>query len=132
MVDSAPVFPEPLVPTRTSGLGRPRSSKGATSSRREIGPLFKINPSEKYIVRPYVVAEGAIGVLGNLLSASLTGVIRSRTPRRTSARIALHAGPIPHQREVAALRAHLAFVALGFGFCAAFGLAWGDGYRSAA
>ncbi|NEV03194.1 hypothetical protein, partial [Bradyrhizobium uaiense] len=39
-----------------------------------------------------------------------------RTPRRAAASIALHARPVPHQREVAALRAHLAFVALGLRF----------------
>src|SRR4051794_11049800 len=37
----------------------------------------------------------------------------SRTPGRAAASIALHARAISHQREVAALRAHLAFVALG-------------------
>ena len=47
----------------------------------------------------------------------------SRTPRRASTRIALHAGAVPHQREMAALAAHFAFVALGLGFGAAFGLA---------
>src|SRR6516164_4336334 len=36
--------------------------------------------------------------------------------RSTSARIALHACAISHQREIAALRAHLAFVAFGLGF----------------
>jgi hypothetical protein len=46
----------------------------------------------------------------------------SRTPRRAATRIALHAGAIPHQREVAALAAHLAFVAFGLGFGPAFGL----------
>ena len=56
----------------------------------------------------------------------------SRTPRRASTRIALHARPVPHQREVAALRAHLAFVALGLGFRPAFGLARGDGHGGAA
>ena len=49
------------------------------------------------------------------------------TPRRGPARIALHAGAVPHQGEIAALRAHLAFVALGLGFGAAFGLAGGGG-----
>src|SRR5580698_11059185 len=47
---------------------------------------------------------------------------RSRTPRRASTRVALHAGAVTHQGEVAALRAHLALVALGFCFGAAFGL----------
>ena len=46
----------------------------------------------------------------------------SRTPRRAATRIALHAGPVPHQREIPALAAHLAFVALGLGLGAAFGL----------
>jgi hypothetical protein len=45
------------------------------------------------------------------------------TPRRAAASIALHARAIPHQREVAALAAHLALVALGLGFRAALGLA---------
>lgn len=49
----------------------------------------------------------------------------SRTPRRAPARIALHAGPVPHQREVAALRAHLAFVAFCLGFRSALGLGGG-------
>src|SRR5204863_213312 len=49
----------------------------------------------------------------------------SRTPRRRPTRVALHAGPIPHQRKVTAFAAHLALVALGFGLGAAFGLAGG-------
>ena len=56
------------------------------------------------------------------LAKAATTTWCSRTPRRAAAGIALHAGAIPHQREVAALRAHLAFVALGLGFRAAFGL----------
>ena len=48
------------------------------------------------------------------------------TPRRAATRIALHACAIPHQREIAALAAHLAFVAFCLGFRPAFGLAWGD------
>src|ERR1700733_760673 len=46
----------------------------------------------------------------------------SRTPRRRPARVALHAGAVAHESKVAALRAHLALVALGFRFGAAFGL----------
>ena len=57
----------------------------------------------------------------------MTVIVRSRTPRRASARIALHAGPIPHQREVPALGAHLAFIPFGFRFGAAFGLGWRGG-----
>src|SRR5205085_9202058 len=49
----------------------------------------------------------------------------SRTPRRRSARITLHARPIPHQREIPAFAAHLAFVTLGFRFSPAFGFRWG-------
>jgi len=45
----------------------------------------------------------------------------SATPRRTTARIALHAGAVPHQSKIPALAAHLAFVAFGLGFGAAFG-----------
>ena len=58
-------------------------------------------------------------------------IYASRTPRRAAARIALHAGAIPHQREVAALAAHLALVALGLGFGAAFGLGGGQRLRGA-
>jgi hypothetical protein len=65
-------------------------------------------------------------------SLGMTITDGSRTPRRASTRIALHARPIPHQREVAALRAHLAFVALCFRFRPAFGLGGGDGHRRAA
>src|SRR3974377_669622 len=46
----------------------------------------------------------------------------STTPRRAATRIALHAGAVAHQREVAALRAHLALVAFGFRLGPAFGL----------
>src|SRR5580765_5305793 len=56
--------------------------------------------------------------------AALFGVRRRsclRTPSRAAARVALHAGAIAHQREVAALAAHLALVALGLGLGAAFG-----------
>src|ERR1700722_2771222 len=49
------------------------------------------------------------------------GRLNSRTPGRAATRVALHAGAVTHQSEVAALRAHLAFVALGFSFGAAFG-----------
>src|SRR5215510_12128025 len=49
------------------------------------------------------------------------GFARSRTPRGASARVALEARAVAHQREVQALRAHLAFVALGFRFGAARG-----------
>ena len=48
---------------------------------------------------------------GNSVSQSFK---RSATPRRASAGVALHASAVAHQREVAALRAHLALVALGF------------------
>ena len=58
--------------------------------------------------------------------------ITHAAPRRASTRIALHAGPVPHQREVAALAAHLAFVALGLGFGAAFGLAGATAWRGGA
>jgi hypothetical protein len=51
-------------------------------------------------------------------------VVILRTPRRAAARIALHAGAVAHQREIPALRAHLAFVTLGLGLGAAFGLGW--------
>ena len=64
------------------------------------------------------------------ISSSLS-IRTSRTPRRASARIALHAGAVPHQREVAALAAHLAFVAFGLGFGAAFGLGRRGGLRGA-
>ena len=46
----------------------------------------------------------------------------SATPRRASARVALHAGAVAHQREVSALAAHFALIAFGLGFGAAFGL----------
>jgi len=45
----------------------------------------------------------------------------SRTPRRAPARIALQTSAVPHQREIQALRAHLALIALGLGLGAAFG-----------
>src|ERR1700753_1953446 len=60
-------------------------------------------------------------------SPGMTIIYRSRTPRRAPARIALHTSPIPRQREISALRAHLAFVAFGFRLGAAFGLARSDG-----
>src|ERR1700694_3703256 len=47
----------------------------------------------------------------------------SRTPRRAPTRIALHARAVPHQREMPAFAAHLAFVAFCLGFRPAFGLA---------
>src|SRR5579885_1752761 len=46
----------------------------------------------------------------------LRGVRRLRTPRRTPARVALHARAVAHQREVAAFAAGLALVAFGAGF----------------
>jgi hypothetical protein len=58
-------------------------------------------------------------------------VLSSRTPGRASTRIALHTRPIPNQREVAALAAHLALVAFCLGFGAAFGLGRGGGLGAA-
>ena len=49
----------------------------------------------------------------------------SRTPRRASARIALHTSPVAHQRKIPAFAAHLAFVALGLRLGAAIGLGGG-------
>src|SRR6266702_8429427 len=54
-----------------------------------------------------------------------------RTTSRRTARVTFHARAIPHQREVAALAAHLAFVALGLGFRAALGLGGHHGLRGA-
>ena len=48
--------------------------------------------------------------------------VLSRTPRRAATRIALHAGAIPHEGKIPAFAAHLAFIAFGLGFGAAFGL----------
>src|SRR5437773_6837531 len=62
------------------------------------------------------------------LSASMAAASNSATSRRAPTRIAFHARPIPHQREIPALAAHLALVALGLGFLAAFGLG-GLGHR---
>src|SRR5262249_58792357 len=49
-----------------------------------------------------------------------------RTPRRGAAGVALHAGAVAHQREVAALGTGFAFVAPGLGFGTFFG---GGGLR---
>lgn len=51
--------------------------------------------------------------------------LSSTASRRAPTRIALQTSPIPHQREIQALRAHLALIALRLGFGAAFG---GDGF----
>src|SRR5450432_3972572 len=48
----------------------------------------------------------------------------SRTPRRAATRIALHTCPVPHQRKMSALAAHLSFVAFGLRLGAAFGFRW--------
>jgi hypothetical protein len=45
----------------------------------------------------------------------------SATPRRASARIALHTSAVPHQRKIPTLAAGFAFVAFGAGFGAFFG-----------
>lgn len=50
-----------------------------------------------------------------------------RTPRRATARIALHTSAVPHQREIPALAAHFAFVAAGFRLGTTLGLAWRRG-----
>src|SRR6266481_4947419 len=50
--------------------------------------------------------------------------LTSRTPRRAPTRVALHARPIPHQREMPAFAAHFAFVAFCLGFSPTLGLAW--------
>src|SRR3981081_4336640 len=57
--------------------------------------------------------------------------VRSAAPRRRATRIALHARSVAHQREVAALAAHFAFVAFCLGFGAALGLARDRGLRRA-
>ena len=54
-------------------------------------------------------------------SAGALFLVLSATPRRAPARIALHAGAVAHQGEVAAFAAGFAFVALGLGFRALFG-----------
>src|SRR4051812_2679783 len=57
----------------------------------------------------------------------------SRTPGRASARIALEARAVPHQGEVEALAAHLAFVAARLGLLAPLGrdqLRVGAGFRA--
>src|SRR4051812_19287555 len=46
---------------------------------------------------------------------------RSRAPGRAATRIALEARAVAHQREVQALRAHLALIALDLGGGATFG-----------
>jgi hypothetical protein len=61
-------------------------------------------------------------VLSGALSAAQLKFLA--TPRRRPARIALQTRAIAHQREVQALRAHLAVIALRLGLGAAFG---GDG-----
>src|SRR3954463_8918466 len=53
----------------------------------------------------------------------------SRTSRGAAARVTFHTRAIPHQREVAALAAHLAFVALGLCFRPAFGFSRCDSLR---
>src|SRR5437763_15951919 len=50
-----------------------------------------------------------------------TALSQSRTPRGAPARVALHAGAVAHQREVAAFAAGFALVALGAGFGAFLG-----------
>src|ERR1700722_8531165 len=57
----------------------------------------------------------------HVFSARCLRLTRLRTPRRASARIALHARAVPHQREIPALPAGFAFVAFGAGFGALFG-----------
>jgi len=61
----------------------------------------------------------AIGVSDR--PCSCYGCASLTTPRRPTARVALEARAVPHQREVAAFAAGFAFVALGLGFGAALG-----------
>ena len=71
---------------------------------------------------PCFSMDGRLSPIKSGTGPAMTTVIASsRTPRRAATRVALHAGAVAHQREVAALRAHLAFVAPGLGFGAAFG-----------
>src|ERR1700730_18366568 len=67
----------------------------------------------------------ATPIAGSSLYRVSARELLSRTPRRAAARIALQTRAVPHQREIQALRAHLALIALRLGLGAAFG---GDGF----
>src|SRR5258707_1380471 len=77
--------------------------------------------SQQARVREEVVAQAALTEHDRHDSSVRLASWLSATPRRAATRIALHAGAIPHQREVPAFAAHFAFVALCLGFGAAFG-----------
>src|ERR1043166_7347848 len=61
-------------------------------------------------VREEVVAQATFAEDNGHIAAPRPAPMSSRTPRRAPARVALQARSVPHQREVQALRAHLAFV----------------------
>src|SRR5262249_1630353 len=69
-------------------------------------------------VREEIVSQAAFAENNGHIAASRP-TFASRTPRRAAARVALEAGAVAHEREIHALRAHLAFVAFGLGLGAA-------------
>jgi len=73
------------------------------------------------LVREEVVAQAALTEHDGHDSSVRLASWLSATAGRAATRIALHAGAIPHQREMPAFAAHLAFVAFCLGFGAAFG-----------
>src|SRR5262245_10740588 len=75
--------------------------------------LGYLRASARIMLNPKKIRGGSCPPLWLSIKPSL------RTARRAPTRIALQARAIPHQREVQALRAHLAFVAFGLGFGAA-------------
>ena len=91
----------------------------------------QIDPAKRVQQRPGLGGEAGEGRLFQRFAAARAGgthPVASPTacsyehPVVRPARIALHAGAVAHQREVPAFAARLAFVALGLGFGAAFGL----------
>src|SRR5215470_3803786 len=77
--------------------------------------------TRRAFVREEIVAQAAFAKDNGHLAAPRPAQTSLRTPRRAPTGVALEAGAVAHQREVHALRAHLAFVALGFRFGAARG-----------
>src|SRR4029077_3730909 len=86
--------PSRLVRHRAHLIGMPGSSPGMTKERGQARPRRRRELSVMPILR---------------------------TPRGAPARVALHAGAVAHQREVAAFAAGFALVALGAGLGALFG-----------
>ena len=113
------VQPTPASPAPTQNVAPAQVPR--SDSEREVaavgndGPVAP-GPFPKLTLGGAAIKQAAEGAARFYCPQRCSAARCSRTPRRASARVALHAGAVAHQREVRALAAHLALVAFGLCF----------------